>query len=87
MTWLDVLAVMLSCCTVLTMWLAGSVTPFGRRWAWSIGLPNQIGWCAWCALTGNWAILPLNLILLTVYSRNFLVVWLVVRVSGRRRAP
>lgn len=62
----DLLALALSVITIVQMWLAGS----GHRLTWVVGLPNQTAWCAWCVLSGNVGILPLNLILWAVYLRN-----------------
>ena len=64
---LDAVALLLSAISIVQMWLAGS----NHRLAWVVGLPNQTGWCVWCALSPSTiSILPLNLVLWGVFARN-----------------
>lgn len=39
---------------------------------WLIGLANQLLWLVWIGVTGTWGLLPLNIALWIVYSRNHL---------------
>lgn len=57
--------------SALTIWmtlLAGNKHPR----AWLIGLANQFLWLVWISVTGLWGLLPMNLALWVVYSRNHL---------------
>lgn len=52
--------------TLYGMWLAGS-----HRWqGWLVGLLNQAVWFAFIVAFDAWGLLPLNLALVVVYSRN-----------------
>jgi hypothetical protein len=56
--------------TLCGMWLAGS-----HRWqGWLVGLGNQLLWFAFIVAFGAWGLLPLNVALVVVYSRN-IVKW------------
>ena len=55
--------------SVITIWmtlLAGNKTP----WAWAVGLVNQAMWLVWIIAVGAWGLLPMNLALWIVYTRN-----------------
>lgn len=55
--------------SVITIWmtlLAGNKT----RWAWAVGLGNQALWLIWIIAVGAWGLLPMNLALWVVYTRN-----------------
>lgn len=57
--------------SALTIWmtlLAGNKHPR----AWLIGLANQFLWLVWISVTASWGLLPMNLALWVVYSRNHL---------------
>ena len=57
--------------SVITIWmtlLAGNKT----RWAWAVGLGNQALWLIWIIAVGAWGLLPMNLALWVVYTRNHL---------------
>lgn len=57
---------LLSAITIYMTVLAGNKT----RWAWSVGLVNQLLWLVWIVTVGAWGLLPMNLALWIVYSRN-----------------
>lgn len=56
----------LSAITLWGMWLAGSKNPKG----WTVGLVNQVLWFVFILMFGAWGLLPLNVALVVVYSRN-----------------
>ncbi len=71
------LALLTSTVTLYGMWLAGS-----HRWTgWLVGLANQALWLAFIVMFGAWGLLPLNVALVVVYSRN-LVKWKRVNLPG-----
>lgn len=64
------IALATSALTLYGMWLAGS-----HRWqGWLVGLVNQVLWFAFIVAFGAWGLLPLNLALVVIYSRN-IVKW------------
>lgn len=54
--------------TLIGMWAAGS----HRSWSWGLGIANQALWFAFIVAFGAWGLLPLNVALVVVYSRNLL---------------
>jgi len=56
----------LSAITIYMNVLAGNKTKF----AWAIGLVNQFLWFIWIVVSKSWGLLPMNLALWVVYSRN-----------------
>lgn len=57
--------------SAITIWmtvLAGNK----NRFAWAVGLLNQVLWLVWIIATASWGLLPMNLALWVVYSRNHL---------------
>ena len=58
----------MSAITIYSMLLAGNK----RRGAWLVGLFNQCLWLIWIVLSSAWGLLPMNLALWVVYSRNYL---------------
>lgn len=54
--------------TLVGMWAAGS----HRSWSWALGIANQALWFAFIVVFGAWGLLPLNVALVVVYSRNLL---------------
>lgn len=64
------IALLTSIVTLYGMWLAGS-----HDWrGWLLGLVNQVLWFVFIVAFGAWGLLPLNIALVFVYSRN-LVAW------------
>lgn len=59
---------LLSAITIYSMLLAGNK----RKGAWAVGLVNQFLWLIWIGLTHAWGLLPMNLALWVVYSRNYM---------------
>lgn len=51
------------------MFLAGSK----HRWTWAIGLANQALWLVWIIVSASWGLLPMNIALWIVYTRNHLM--------------
>jgi len=64
----QLIALATSVITLIGMWLAGSKKSAG----WVLGLANQGLWFAFIVAFGAWGLLPLNVALVFVYSRNFL---------------
>ena len=58
---------LLSAITIYSMLLAGNK----KRGAWLVGLVNQLLWLVWIVLGGAWGLLPMNVALWVVYSRNY----------------
>lgn len=54
--------------TIFGMWSAGSQ----RRWAWLVGIANQIPWLIFIVAFKAWGLLPLTAALLFTYTRNHL---------------
>ena len=57
--------------SALTIWmtlLAGNM----HRSAWLVGLANQALWLLWMIVSENWGLIPLNIALWIVYTRNHL---------------
>lgn len=40
------------------------------RNAWLVGLANQALWLIWIVVTANWGLLPMNIAMWVVYTRN-----------------
>jgi hypothetical protein len=59
---------LLSAITIYSMLLAGNKKPH----AWLVGLVNQFLWLSWIELSQSWGLLPMNIALWIVYSRNYL---------------
>lgn len=64
----DYLPWLLSAVTIWMTLLAGNKT----RWAWAVGLVNQALWLVWIIAAEAWGLLPMNLALWVVYTRNHL---------------
>lgn len=64
----DYLPWLLSAITIWMTVLAGNVC----RRAWLVGLVNQALWLVWIVATGTWGLIPLNVVLWVVYTRNHL---------------
>lgn len=62
---------LLSAITIYSMLLAGNK----RKGAWLVGLVNQALWLVWIFLTGTWGLIPMNIALWIVYTRNY-IKWL-----------
>jgi len=58
----------LSAITIYMTVLAGNKS----RYAWAIGLGNQALWLVWIFASGSWGLLPMNIALWAVYTRNHL---------------
>lgn len=63
----EIIPWVLSCWTLITMWLAGNQT----RWAWASGLASQFLWLAFAWMYEAWGLMPLSFALMAVYARNF----------------
>lgn len=62
------IALLTSIITLVGMWGAGNL----KSWSWLLGLVNQVLWFAFILAFAAWGLLPLNLALVVVYSRNYL---------------
>ena len=62
----DYLPWLLSAITIWMTLLAGNLS----RYAWAVGLFNQLLWLIWIAASGTWGMLPMNLALWAIYFRN-----------------
>jgi hypothetical protein len=58
----------MSCITIYQVFLAGNKS----KHAWLIGLGNQVLWSSWIISMGAWGLLPMNIALWIVYTRNHL---------------
>ena len=58
----------LSAITIWMFLLAGNK----KKSAWIVGLINQLLWIIWIILSASWGLLPMNLALWVVYSRNYI---------------
>ena len=59
---------LLSAITIYSMLLAGNK----RKGAWLVGLVNQLLWLVWIFTTKAWGLLPMNIALWIVYTRNYI---------------
>lgn len=59
----------MSVTTILGMILAGNK----RRLGWSLVFCGEFIWAYWIWLVGAWGLIPMNIFLMIVYWRNFLV--------------
>lgn len=57
---------LLSAITIYTMFLAGD----RKKYTWLIGLGNQALWLVWIVASAAWGLLPMNIALWIVYTRN-----------------
>ena len=64
----DWLPWLLSAITIYMTVLAGNK----HRLAWAIGLVNQALWLLWIIVSGTYGLLPMNVALWIVYTRNHL---------------
>ena len=48
--------------------LAGNM----NRHTWAVGLVAQVGWSVWIVASETWGLIPLNVCLWYVYTRNHL---------------
>jgi hypothetical protein len=62
----DYLPWLLSAITIWMTVLAGNK----HQNAWAIGLANQFLWLIWIVCAGAWGLLPMNIALWLVYTRN-----------------
>lgn len=62
----NILPWFLSASTIYTMFLAGNV----NRHTWLVGLVSQALWLTWICLSQSWGLIPGNIALWIVYSRN-----------------
>lgn len=55
--------------SAITIW---QVLLAGNQWryAWLVGLFNQTLWLTWIMVSGNYGLLPMNIALWIVYTRN-----------------
>lgn len=58
----------LSAITIYMFLLAGNK----KKSAWLVGLFNQLLWLVWIISIQAWGLLPMNIALWIVYSRNYL---------------
>ena len=59
---------LLSAITIYTMFLAGNI----NKNAWLMGLVNQALWLVWIIAAEAWGLIPMNVALWVVYTRNHL---------------
>lgn len=58
----------LSAITIYMMFLAGKK----NKYTWLVGLANQFLWLIWIIIIQSWGLLPMNIALWVVYTRNHL---------------
>lgn len=57
---------MLSVLTLTMMWMIGNK----NRYAWHLGLANQVLWLTWIITVRSWGLLILTCCLIVMYIRN-----------------
>lgn len=62
----EYLPYLLSCITIYQLVLAGNM----HKNAWLVGLCNQVLWLTWILSSGTYGLLPMNLAVWVVYTRN-----------------
>lgn len=62
----DILPWILSAITIYTMFLANEKS----KNTWIVGLINQALWLIWIILISAWGLLPMNIALWVIYTRN-----------------
>ena len=62
----DYLPWLLSAITIYMTIMAGNMA----RYAWAVGIGNQLLWLVWIISAGAWGLLPMNIALWVVYARN-----------------
>lgn len=62
----EYLPYLLSCITIYQLVLAGNM----HKNAWLVGLCNQVLWLTWILASGTYGLLPMNLAVWVVYTRN-----------------
>lgn len=63
-----VIPYILSAITLYNMFLAGNKS----KHTWIVGLFNQLLWLIWIVVSANWGLLPMNIGLWVIYTRNHL---------------
>jgi hypothetical protein len=63
-----ILPYVLSAITIYTMFLAGGK----KKYAWLVGLLNQALWLIWIVTIHEWGLIPMNVALWVVYTRNYM---------------
>lgn len=63
----EIIPYILSAITIYMFLLAGNK----KRSAWIVGLFNQALWLTWIIAIQAWGLLPMNIALWIVYSRNY----------------
>jgi hypothetical protein len=58
---------LISCITIYQSLLAGDK----KLSAWGVALGNQCLWSLWVITSGTWGLLPLNIALWIIYTRNY----------------
>ena len=64
----DYLPFLMSAITIYTMFLAGDK----KKYTWIVGLVNQLLWLTWIITIQAWGLLPMNIALWVMYTRNHL---------------
>ncbi len=65
----SILPWILSVGTIVTNYMAGNKD----NRTWIVGLVNQVLWSVWVLYTGTWGLLPLNIFLWIIYTRNHII--------------
>lgn len=63
----QVIPLITSAVTLLTMWLAGSK----KSAAWLLGIANQGLWAWFIIVFEAWGLIPLSVCLTVIYARNY----------------
>ena len=63
----EIIPYILSAITIYMFLLAGNK----KRSAWIVGLFNQALWLTWIIIIQAWGLLPMNIALWIVYTRNY----------------
>ena len=62
----DYLPWVLSCITIYITILTGNKD----KYAWLLGILNQVLWLVWIIVTKNWGLIPMNIALFVINIRN-----------------
>lgn len=66
MSFVELLPWVLSLITIVQIWMTGNK----HKRAWIVGLGNQALWLVWIVASQTWGLLPMNIALWIVFTRN-----------------
>jgi hypothetical protein len=63
-----IISLITSATTIVSMYYAGN----GKSWSWLLGLANQVVWWVFIFVYAAWGLIPLNIALIFIFTRNYL---------------